>query len=181
MIPLIELEKYIKKTLTFHRKKIVTDPINQYLAYTSEPRQSNTLRYDIIAGTTSYYETVNDYYNENTDDIIEISKCGARAIFLYYTYDYKNDDDESKKAILNERYEIQERLDKEVLASGDKEADIGIVLGGAMGVYNIYIDLIVYDEKEFINRAKVLLAEYERNFYISKLRKNSDIKNIFDL
>lgn len=181
MISLIELEKYIKKTLTFHRKKIITDPINQYLAYTSEPRQSDTLRYDIIAGTTSYYETVNDYYNENTDDIIEISKCGARAIFLYYTYDYKNYDDELKKAILNERYEIQERLEKEVLTSGDKEADIGIVLGGAMGVYNIYIDLIVYDEKEFINRAKVLLAEYERNFYISKLRKNSDIKNIFDL
>ncbi|WP_241210509.1 hypothetical protein [Brachyspira hampsonii] len=72
-------------------------------------------------------------------------------------------------------------MEKEVLASGDKEADIGIVLGGAMGVYNIYIDLIVYDENEFIKRAKILLAEYERNFYISKLRKNSDIKNIFDL
>ena len=93
----------------------------------------------------------------------------------------KNDDDESRKEILNERYEIQERLEKEVLASEDKEADIGIVLGGAMGVYNIYIDLIVYDENEFIKRAKILLAEYERNFYISKLRKNSDIKNIFDL
>ena len=50
-----------------------------------------------------------------------------------------------------------------------------------MGIYNIYIDLIVYDENEFIKRAKILLAEYERNFYISKLRKNSDIKNIFDL
>lgn len=180
MLPLTELEKYMKKTLSFHRKKIITDPINQYLAYTSEPRQSDTLRYDIIAGTTSYYETVNDYYNENTDDIIEISKCGAKAIFLYYTYDYKNDD-ESRKTILNERYEIQERLEKEVLASGEKEYDIGIVLGGAMGVYNIYIDLIVYDEDEFIKRAKILLAEYERNFYVSKFRKNSDIISIFDL
>lgn len=176
MIPLVELEKYIKKTLTFYRKEIITNPINQYFAYTLEPKESNTLRYDIIAGTTSYYETINDYYNENTDDIIEISKCGARAIFLYYTYDCKNDD-ENRKEILNERYEIQDRLEKEVL----KKDDIGIVLGGAMGVYNIYIDLIIYDEKEFINRAKVLLAEYERDFYISKFRKNSDIQNIFDL
>ena len=166
MIPLVELEKYIKKTLTFYRKEIITNPINQYFAYTLEPKESNTLRYDIIAGTTSYYETINDYYNENTDDIIEISKCGARAIFLYYTYDCKNDD-ENRKEILNERYEIQDRLEKEVL----KKDDIGIVLGGAMGVYNIYIDLIIYDEKEFINRAKVLLAEYERDFYISKFRK----------
>ena len=34
--------------------------------------------------------------------------------------------------------------------------------------------------KLFIKRAKVFLAEYDRNFYISKLRKYADMKNIFD-
>ena len=177
MIPLTELEEYIKKTLLFYRKEIITDPINQYFSYTFEPKDSNILRYDIIAGTTSYYETINDYYNENIDDIIEISKCGAKALFLYYAYDDENDNEEIRREILNERYEIQDRLEKEVL----KNKEIGIVLGGAMGIYNIYIDLIIYDEDEFIKRAKILLAEYDRNFYISALRKYSDIKNIFDL
>ena len=177
MIPLTELEEYIKRTLLFYRKDIITNPTNQYFSYTFEPKDSNILRYDIIAGTTSYYETINDYYNENIDDIIEISKCGAKALFLYYAYDDENDDEEIRREILNERYEIQDRLEKEVLKNGE----IGIVLGGAMGIYNIYIDLIIYDEDEFIKRAKILLAEYERSFYISALRKYSDIKNIFDL
>lgn len=181
MIPLIELEEYIKKTLTFFRKDIITDPINQYFSYTFEPKNINILRYDIIAGISSYYETINDYYNENVNDIVEISKCGARAIFLYYTYDAEGDNDEIKKEILNERYEIQERLEREVLGSKYSGNEIGIVLGGAMGIYNIYIDLIVYDENEFIKRAKILLAEYDRIFYISKFRKYSDVKNIFDL
>ena len=63
---------------------------------------------------------------------------------------------------------------------GHSGNEIGIVVGRAIGIYNIYIDLIVYDEDEFIKRAKILLAEYDRNFYISKLRKYSEIKNIFD-
>ena len=100
---------------------------------------------------------------------------------MYYTYDAEGDNDEIKKEILNERYEIQERLEREVLGSKYSGNEIGIVLGGAMGIYNIYIDLIVYDENEFIKRAKILLAEYDRIFYISKFRKYSDVKNIFDL
>ncbi|WP_300369458.1 hypothetical protein [Brachyspira sp.] len=177
MIPLTELEEYMKKTLSLYRKEIITDPINQYFSYTFEPKDSNILRYDIIAGSTSYYETINDYYNENIYDMMEISKFGAKALFLYYPYDDENDNEDIRRKILKERYEIQDRLKKEVL--GNKE--IGIVLGEAMGIYNIYIDLIIYDENEFIKRAKILLAEYDRNFYISKLIKYSEIKNIFDL
>ncbi|PPS22225.1 tetratricopeptide repeat protein [Brachyspira murdochii] len=178
MISLTELEEYIKKTLQFYRKEFIRDPLKQYFSYTFEPKNIDILRYDIIAGNTLYYETINDYYNENVYDIVEISKCGARALFLSYTYDDENDNDEIRREILNERYEILERLEKEVL--GYRGKDIGLLLGGAIGINNIYIDLIVYDEDEFINRAKILLAEYDRNFYISKLRKYSEIKNIFD-
>lgn len=178
MISLTELEEYIKKTLQFYRKEFIRDPLKQYFSYTFEPKNIDILRYDIIAGNTLYYETINDYYNENVYDIVEISKCGARALFLSYTYDDENDNDEIRREILNERYEILERLEKEVLGYSGK--DIGLLLGGAIGINNIYIDLIVYDEDEFINRAKILLAEYDRNFYISKLRKYSEIKNIFD-
>lgn len=178
MITLTELEEYMKKILQFYRKELITDPIKQYFSYTFEPKNVNMPRYDIIAGITSYYETINDYYSENVHDIVEISKCGARALFLSYTYDDENDNDEIRREILNERYEIQNRLEKEVLGHSGNE--IGIVVGRAIGIYNIYIDLIVYDEDEFIKRAKILLAEYDRNFYISKLRKYSEIKNIFD-
>ncbi|WP_157152768.1 tetratricopeptide repeat protein [Brachyspira murdochii] len=178
MISLTELEEYIKKTLQFYRKEFIRDPLKQYFSYTFEPKNVDILRYDIIAGNTLYYETINDYYNENVYDIVEISKCGARALFLSYTYDDENDNDEIRREILNERYEILERLEKEVL--GYRGKDIGLLLGGAIGINNIYIDLIVYDENEFIKRAKILLAEYDRNFYISKLRKYSEIKNIFD-
>ena len=179
MIPLTELEEYIEKTLIFYRKELINKPIHQYFSYTFEPKDIELPRYDIITGTTSYYETIHDYYNGVIDDIVAISQCGARSIFLTYGYD-DNNDDKIKREILDERYEIQYRLEKEVL--GDKESgeEIGIVLGGAMGIYNIYIDLIIYDEKEFIKRAKILLAEYDRNFYISKLRKYADMKNIFD-
>lgn len=179
MIPLTELEKYINKTLIFYRKELVTEPIDQYFSYTFEPKDIELPRYDIITGTTSYYETINDYYNSIVDDIVAVSQCGARTIFLTYSYE-DNNDNEIKREILNERYEIQYRLEKEVLGEKESGESIGIVLGGAMGIYNIYIDLIVYNEKEFIKRAKLLLAEYDRNFYISKLRKYADVRNIFD-
>ena len=179
MMPLTELEEYINKTLIFFRKELITKPIDQHFSYTFEPKDIELPRYDIITGTTSYYETINDYYNGIVDDIVAISQYGARALFLTYSYDDDNDD-KVKREILNERYEIQYRLEKEVLGEKESGECIGIVLGGAIGIYNIYIDLIIYNEKEFIKRAKVFLAEYDRNFYISKLRKYADMKNIFD-
>ena len=181
MKPITELEEYIKKTLNFYRKEIVTEPVNKYFPYTFEPKNIDMLRYDIIAGITSYYETINDYYNENVNDIVEISKYGARAVFLYYTYDDENGNEEIRKEILNEIYEIEEKLRKEVLIAKENGKEIGIILGGSMGIYNIYIDLIIYNENEFIKRAKISLAEYDRNFYISAFRKYADVKNIFDL
>lgn len=181
MIPLTELEEYIKKTLFSYRKKIITEPINKYFAYTFEPKNIDILRYDIIAGTTSYYETINDYYNENVNDVVEISKCGARLIFLYYAYDYEENNEEIKRAILNERYEIEERIKKDVLKTQQKGKEIGIMVGSSMGIRYIYIDLIIYNEALFIKKAKTILAEYDRIFYISAFRKYANSQNIFDL
>ena len=58
--------------------------------------------------------------------------------------------------------------------------EIGILLGSAFGILCGYIDLLLYNQDEFIKRAEEVLKKYNYKFNLLRLRKYSEIIKTFN-
>ncbi|MEI0703221.1 hypothetical protein, partial [Brachyspira intermedia] len=92
MIELTKLYDFIMDTLKNKNKQIIADPVNNYTVYKWEPTD-NFFREDIFMGSTCYSEFISDYVNDNVKTIINISKMGARAVYLAYEFSENEDND----------------------------------------------------------------------------------------
>ena len=65
---------------------------------------------------------------------------------------------------------------------GEKGSDkeIGIVLGNAYGITGGYIDLLLYNQDEFIKRAEEVLKKYNYKFMLFRFRQYSEIIKTFN-
>lgn len=181
-IELTKLYDFIINTLKNINKDIILDPINRYTVYECKPTD-NFFREDIFMGNSCYMELLNDYTNYNIDSVVNISKMGARAVYLAYVFSDNNDNDFDDKNInqklLDERNQITDELESMMGERGSGK-EIGIVLGNAFGIVGGYIDLILYNQDEFIKRAKEVLKKHNYKFRLLRFRQYSEIIKTFN-
>lgn len=58
--------------------------------------------------------------------------------------------------------------------------EIGILLGSAFGVAGGYIDLLLYNQDEFIKRAEEVLKKYNYKFILLRFRQYSEYIKVFN-
>uniref|UniRef100_UPI003F4C1B45 tetratricopeptide repeat protein n=1 Tax=Brachyspira catarrhinii TaxID=2528966 RepID=UPI003F4C1B45 len=181
MIELTKLYDFIMDTLKNENDNIITEPINNYIDYDCMPK-NNFFREDIFMGNTCYKELISDYADENVKAIVNISKMGARAVYLAYELlDNKDDvyDDENVKKFLDERDKIANELES-VMGEKGSGKEIGILLGSAFGILCGYIDLLLYNQDEFIKRAEEVLKKYNYKFKLLRFRQYSEVIKTFN-
>lgn len=170
MISLPQLRTYIVDTLKAHNKEVFENPQQVYTGYRFEPQDNEELRFDVMAGSSCFQPLVADYYNGSTELFDRLKRFGAQAVFIAFSYD-NNEEGEAKK-VLDFRYELEDRLEDELLTP----EGLGLLLGGAIGTGTCYIDLLVYDYPEFMEKIIPLLAEYPQyKFYLSDFHQESDL------
>ena len=108
---------------------------------------------------------------------------GARAAYLVYVFsDNENNDFDDKdinKKLLDERNNITDELES-IMGKRGSGKEIGIILGNALGVVGGYIDLLLYNQDEFIKRAEEILKKYNYKFRLLRFRQYSEIIKTFN-
>lgn len=162
MFPLTELEARIEEALDAMGHSRIVSPEERYTTYQLKPQAGGGLRRDVIAGVTCYIGLLNDYYAGEARAAGALAACGAKACFLFFPYP-----GEDRGDVLQARYDLEERLQDEVLGPRGSGRESGIVLGGALGVDHAYIDLLLYDEPAFLQRVRPLLAALPYDFSLA--------------
>lgn len=182
MIELTKLYDFIIDTLKNKNKEIISDPINRYTVYECKPT-NNFFREDIFMGSTCYMELIDDYANFNIDTFINISKMGARAVYLAYAFsDNKDNDFEDEninQKLFDERNKITDELES-IMGEKGSGKEIGILLGSAFGAIRGYIDLLLYNQDEFIKIAEEVLKKYNYKFRLLRFRQYSEAIKTFN-
>lgn len=176
MFPLTELEQRMTTAIEEAGNKVATRLEERFTGYQLKPGENKELRYDIMIGTTSYINIVNDYYADETDELDRLAAYGAKPVFLTFAYTQTED----RNALLETRYELQDRLQNEVLGRQGYGEEAGIVVGGAMGTSCVYIDILLYDEDEFMQSVRRVLDEYPHRFYLSDFKQHSKLVALFE-
>lgn len=173
MIPLSELKAYITDTLKAQGKEVFDNPKNVYTSYRLEPEENEELRFDIVAGTTCFAPLLANYYSDLTEQFDALTKLGVKA--AYIAFPYENEEEGDGKKILDFRHVLEDRIEQELL----QPEGLGLLLGGAIGQSVCYIDLLLFDENEFVEKIIPLLSEYtEYKFYLSDLRQHTDLQRL---
>jgi hypothetical protein len=152
MMPLTQLEQWM--TDRFCEDGKIPDPAERYFTYERKPEEGPP-RTDIIIGFANYTPILSGYDNNKSEVYQTFAGFGAKPAFLYYYYENETE----LSAILDERNAIMDKLEAEALGERGSGREIGLVLGGAIGERCAYIDLLLYDEQAFIERARALLAD----------------------
>ena len=156
MFPLTKLQQWLLDNLCENGK--VPNPADMHSAYKLDPKDmSEEPRSDVFVGATNYTPLINDYYNKADDTYKTFTSFGARPLFLYF--DYPTNDKADQQAAFEKRNEIMDRIEAEILGERGSGKELGLLLGGAMGAYRAYIDLLLYDEEAFIEKARILLKD----------------------
>ena len=195
MFPLTELRGWMLKNLCDDGKE--PDPLRTLFSYERVP-DGTGLRRDVFAGVFGCrYGIINDYYGEAYESYDQFTAAGAKPAFLYYPVnwhkkgcgdhcgcrhnadehnneDHDDDDNEELHPIYKERDDIMDILTKDVLGERGSGKEIGIILGSAMGQYRAYIDLFLYDDKEFVKKARKALADKPYIFVLKEFRHDGN-------
>ena len=170
MMPLTDLYASLRQRIESYGKQMQESPSKHYNTYRCNPDTSgefNNARFDVISGTTNYTALVRDYYQAEMYRNVKLMAFGAKAAYLAFTYD---NNEEERKKMLDLRYELEDRIAKEIFLHGDEHPGNGCVLGGATGIECMYIDLLLFDEKDFIRRMREMSKDYPINMVLSDFR-----------
>ena len=162
MIPLTELEKYMLDIIEKSGRQLITRPDERYSVYSLTPEEG-PLRYDVTSGASCFTRLVAEYYRGETETANSFAELGAQAMFLSTP---------AGENPLELRHELEDALETEVLGVRGSGEEIGIVLGGAIGTENIYIDVLLYDKLLFEMRARDFLAGYKQSFLLCGFSQN---------
>jgi tetrahydromethanopterin S-methyltransferase subunit G len=127
-------------------------------------------RHDLIAGFTRLPDLLEDYYAVAGSPLYErLADNGVWAVFLSlprtHPEEYRRD--------LDLRNEIADRLEDEILGEAGSGREIGIVLGQAIGLDFCYIDLLLYDERSFLDQVGQVLGDYGPDITLREYRPGS--------
>lgn len=169
MIALSGLRQHIEETVKSHGHEFFENPKDVYTGYQLTPKESDELRFDVIAGSTCLDSIVADYYHGSTEIFDHADGFGVQALYMVFQNGVGEDN------ILNFRHDLEDRITEEILEPGN----LGVITGGATGTEYSYIDLFVYDLRAFVKKVIPLLDEYpEYSFYISDFIRNGRIHQL---
>lgn len=175
MITLSELWDFMEKKLGEVETLLDENynPCSTYSGYSMEPSENPNPRFDIIAGFTGLPGLLDEYYEAEDRPIFDLfEENGAKVAFItmhrLYPEDHKQD--------LELRSLIADRLEAEVLGEAGSGEEIGVILGQAVGLTHVYIDLLLYDEKAFLEKAGRVLQDFGEAFFIYDYHQNAEPK-----
>ena len=172
MIPLPELSRHIAKTLNEHGKEVFDNPQKTYICYHLNPQDNDELRSDVVVGNTCFSGLISQYYQHDTELSDNLKQFGTQAAFLTFAYEKEDDGTERGNNVLSFRHDLEERIEREIL----QPEGLGLLLGGALGTKNCYIDILLYDIRSFLEKVVPLLREYPQySFYLSDFRPNGQL------
>ncbi|MDR1832207.1 MAG: hypothetical protein LBQ97_05725 [Fusobacteriaceae bacterium] len=175
MIPMKDLYGYIEKKLSDNKRTFFHNPSDSYSAYEMDPVRGGGLREDLFAGTTCFFDLIDEYYGKKREIFDAFTAAGAKACFLYFPHMGAGEE-----TAVHIREEILEKIEKFVLGEKDTGKEIGILLGTGYGVENAYIDLLLYDEDIFLQEVRPLLRQYDYAFFLAEFREKGAVKNLSD-
>jgi len=175
MFPLTTLEKWLQDNLCKEGENL--DPANRYFTYQANPnKEEKPPREDIFSGIAKYAPIMSDYIDEQDTAYKFFTGLGIKPIFLYYYYNEQADREE----ILNLRYQLEDKLETEVLGEQGSGNEIGLLLGGAVGNWCVYVDLLLYDEQAFFEKVKQALADTPFMFFCQEFVHDGQTALLFD-
>lgn len=172
MVPLNELEKALGEALHEKGRDSFVRADQYVTVYEREPEDNEELRYDVLVGSTCWPGLLEEYYADTPLRWQRLEDRGAIACFLAFAYDGE------LEPMLEVRHELEQRLENEVLGLRGSGSELGLVLGGAVGTQCVYIDLLLYDEPAFAEKAPALLVSYPYDIYISDFRQRCDLEEL---
>ncbi|MBR7148407.1 MAG: suppressor of fused domain protein, partial [Firmicutes bacterium] len=123
------------------------NPCDGYMSYRAVPLDNWRLREDVIAGSSCVNRLVNEYYGEEREIFTEALEDGAIFGFLFF-----NNDGTDPFNLVNCRASVEEQLE-------ERGEEYCKVIGGATGTYFTYIDVVCFDQIEFLTLATEILNE----------------------
>ena len=123
------------------------DPCDGYMTYRATPIEGWRLREDVVAGSSCVNRLVNEYYADQREIFTEALEDGAIFGFLFF-----NQDKVDPLSGVTCRARIEEALE-------ERGEEFCRIIGGASGTYYNYIDVVVYDQIEFLTLAAEILNE----------------------
>ena len=121
------------------------DPCDGYMTYRAIPLEQWRLREDVVAGSSCINRLINEYYAEEREIFTESLENGVIFGFLFF-----NQDNVDPLNGINCRAYIEEALE-------ERGEEFCRIIGGASGTYYNYIDVVVYDQIEFLTLATEIL------------------------
>lgn len=151
-IPLEELKNNIDFYIDENNWNRIENPCNVYISYSFKPIESKNFKFreDVVAGTTSCYEIINDYYNNEKRSFDILFNDGIVLGFIFY-----DNTEIEKENIVEHRGNIEDKIHNAVYDSG-----IGESIGGASGKYYSYMDFVIYDIGKFMSIVQNIIKEY---------------------
>lgn len=125
----------------FSEKGNVLQANQLFSAYEPKIKSRDMLRFDIIAGVSSYLDTVNEYFYDVSRTYYDCKNAGARLCFLSIQNEHI-----SFQELFDLRIKIQDHLE-EWLKRG-KVCETGTILGAAIAPKQAYIDLLLCEEND---------------------------------
>lgn len=172
MIPLTQLDSKLRTLFPGENGAVGADPTERIFSYSREAEEDAGLRSDIFMGSSRFMPLVNEYYEGATRAWRAFAAFGAKPVYLYYFIQL---DDENGRTLVDERYEIQDALESELL-----NPEVGILLGGAMGNQHAYIEMLLFDENAFLEKASAFLQRFPYVFYLAEFRQGGGVMPLFD-
>lgn len=151
MIPISELYNAVITTFSENDWELFESPDQIFTTYELQPdTDSNKYRDDIVFGYTSNLNLIDNHLQSTKEGIDYMHSVGAEYIFM--TYDHQNIPHEQKVSF---RGGIEDRV-----VSILDTYKLGYHLGGATGITNSYIDLLIFDMDEFNKQISGILENF---------------------
>lgn len=145
MFPIGQLTAALRFMVEESGRDYYVEPALLYTAYSREPNEDEErLRFDILCGASQYMTLNREYWEGNRDIYDGCVAKGAVPMMLILT----QPEGMSNKDFIDFRHKVEDRLQQLF----DESKAHGHILGGAYGTMALgYIDLMLYDGKQFID------------------------------
>ncbi len=149
---LTELKAYIEDMIEEGYVPVYGDLCEVFTAYELLPSKERRcpLREDIYEGKNALMALVHEYYTNKVGVLDEGQQLGITYGFIFF-----NTENMSKESALSVRNRLEDQLIK-----ASREKHFVRYIGGATGLFNSYIDCIVYDMIEFTSYMEQLIEKY---------------------
>lgn len=127
-----------------------------YSTYVVLPRYNEYfLRSDIYSGVSSQLDVIHDFFRKREDRVKKANALGIAVGFLFYEHAHIA---QEKRLLVREN--LEEAISRICVKAGIAEN-----IGAANGLFYTYLDYVIYDWDQFVERAMSLLEDVDTHMY----------------